>query len=82
MSSRVLLISPNRCSVPDPVFPLGLAHLGAALRRAGHQVRWHDALVESERLETLLAEFQPNLVGISLRNVDNVLLRTQEVYFE
>ncbi len=82
MSSRVLLVSPNRCSVPDPVFPLGLAHLGAALRRAGHRVRWHDALVESQPLETLLAEFQPNLVGISLRNVDNVLLRTQEVYFE
>jgi radical SAM superfamily enzyme YgiQ (UPF0313 family) len=82
MPSRVLLISPNRCSVPDPVFPLGLAHLGAALRQAGHQVRWHDALVASPPLEALLSEFQPHLVGISLRNVDNVLLRTQEVYFE
>jgi hypothetical protein len=36
MPSRILLISVNRCTAPDPVFPLGLAHINAALRRAGH----------------------------------------------
>jgi len=39
MSSRVLLISANRCTAPDPVFPLGLAHINAALRQAGKSIK-------------------------------------------
>lgn len=82
MPSRVLLISANRCTAPDPVFPLGLAHLGAALRRAGHPVRWLDALSGSAPLEEALAEFKPGLAGISLRNIDDVLIRKRETYFQ
>lgn len=82
MSLRVLLISANRCSRPDPVFPLGLAHLAAALRRAGHSVRWLDLLVEGRALADVLSEFQPQLTGISLRNIDDVLIRKREVYFD
>ena len=44
MASRILLISINRCVSPDPVVPLGLAHINAALRRAGHETRWLDRL--------------------------------------
>jgi radical SAM superfamily enzyme YgiQ (UPF0313 family) len=82
MASRVLLISLNRCAAPDPVFPLGLAHLNAALRQAGHATTWVDALANPERLAAALAEFRPEFVGISVRNIDDVLIRKQETFYE
>jgi radical SAM superfamily enzyme YgiQ (UPF0313 family) len=81
MSSRVLLISANRCTTPDPVFPLGLAYLNSALRRAGHQTHWVDLLGSSGRLEEALSWFRPNVVGVSLRNIDDVLIRKKETYY-
>lgn len=82
MGSRLLLINPNRCVVPDPVFPLGLAYLNAALRQAGHDTRVLDFLVGSETLTEALVRFKPDYVGISLRNIDNVLIHKQETFFE
>jgi radical SAM superfamily enzyme YgiQ (UPF0313 family) len=82
MSSRVLLVSINRCTTPDPVFPLGLAHLNAALRRAGHDTRWLDRLSNANRLAETLAEFQPDVIGISLRNIDDVLIRRRESFHD
>src|SRR5581483_2163958 len=77
---RVLLISANRCATPEPVFPLGLAHLNAAARRAGHEVRWLDSLFEQEQLGTVLTEFAPDVVGVSVRNIDDVLIGKREVF--
>lgn len=82
MPTRVLLISLNRCTVPDPVFPLGLTCLNAALRAAGHETAWHDRLIDGDDLETAINSFQPAVVGLSLRNIDNVLIRKPEVFFE
>ena len=81
MSSKVLLISANRCTTPDPVFPLGLACLNAALRRAGHQTFWVDLLGSSGRLEEVLRWYGPDMVGVSLRNIDDVLIRKKETYY-
>jgi radical SAM superfamily enzyme YgiQ (UPF0313 family) len=81
MPSRILLISANRCTRPDPVFPLGLAHLSAALHRAGHEVAWLDVLIGVDRLESVLKTWHPDFVGISLRNIDDVLIRKRETFF-
>jgi radical SAM superfamily enzyme YgiQ (UPF0313 family) len=81
MSHKVLLLSANRCTAPDPVFPLGLTCLSAALREAGHETRWLDVQVDKDALEQVIAEFCPDVVGISLRNIDDVLIRKQETYF-
>ncbi len=82
MGSKVLLISINRCTIPDPVFPLGLACLNAALRQAGHDTLWADSLMGAERIEDALTRYQPDFVGISLRNIDDVLIRKQETFFD
>src|SRR5664280_3045494 len=82
MSSRVLLISANRCTSPDPVFPLGLAHINAALRTAGHETRWLDRLSNLDKLVETIREFKPDLVGIGLRNIDDVLIRQQEKFYD
>jgi radical SAM superfamily enzyme YgiQ (UPF0313 family) len=77
---RVLLVSANRCVTPEPVFPLGLAHVNAALRQAGHEVQWVDLLFEPDRLDAVLHDFDPDVVGISVRNIDDVLIGKREVF--
>jgi len=72
---RILLISPNTEMLPDPVFPLGLAFLGGALERSSHEHQVLDlCFVEDygEALEKAVTNFGPEVVGLSLRNVDNV----------
>src|SRR5512137_1218967 len=82
MASSVLLINTNRCVTPDPVFPLGLVYLHAALREAGHTTYWLDFQAHgAAQLEQILATCQPQFIGISLRNIDDVLIRKQETYF-
>lgn len=71
---RVLLISANRERIPDPIFPLGLAYVGAAARQAGHDVTVADLCFGRAPLRTLadqVRRFQPDVIGLSLRNVDN-----------
>ena len=71
---RVLLVSANRERIPDPIFPLGLAYVAAAARQAGHDVAVADLCFGRLPLEDLinqLRRFRPDLIGLSLRNVDN-----------
>jgi len=71
---RVLLVSANRERIPDPIFPLGLAYVAAAARQAGHNVAVADLCFGRAPLQTLtdrVRQLQPDLVGLSLRNVDN-----------
>jgi radical SAM superfamily enzyme YgiQ (UPF0313 family) len=77
---RILLISINRYTTPEPVFPIGLAHLTAALRDAGYEVDWLDLLMDESNLQERLLKERPNLVGISVRNIDDVLIRRRETF--
>ena len=71
---RALLISANTEKIPDPVYPIGPAAIGAAARRAGHEVEAID-LCFAEDKRTLVTDairdFAPDVVGVSLRNLDN-----------
>jgi radical SAM superfamily enzyme YgiQ (UPF0313 family) len=81
MPSRVLLISANGYDVPYAVFPLGLAQLNAALRAAGHETKWVDCLADREPIEHTLDAFQPDFVGVSLRNIDDVAFKKRETFY-
>ena len=72
---RVLLISPNVEFLPDPIFPLGLAYIAAALKRRGIDHRVLDLCFVTDVEDALSAEiasYRPDLTGPSLRNLDNV----------
>lgn len=71
---KVLLVSINQATVPYPVYPLGIAHLTGALRATGHEVALFDLLSQGglPGLATCLDEASPELIGLSLRNVDTV----------
>jgi radical SAM superfamily enzyme YgiQ (UPF0313 family) len=74
MLMRVLLVSANREHLPDPIFPLGLAYIAAAVSKAGYVIDVADLCFGRHPLDELraqLARFQPNVIGLSLRNVDN-----------
>lgn len=81
MPSRLLLISTNKCDFPYPVFPLGLAMVDDAMRRAGHTTRWVDRQIDSTPIGEVLEDFRPDFVGLSLRNIDDVVFRRRETYF-
>lgn len=68
---KILLISPNTHTTPYPVYPIGLDYVAGALNEK-HQVQIADLnIVEEDTLEQLIAEFSPDIIGLSLRNVDN-----------
>ena len=72
---RVLLIATNTEVEPYPVFPLGMAVLASALMSFGHDVRQLDCLAlggDREIIRSVCNEFRPQVIGFSLRNVDNV----------
>jgi radical SAM superfamily enzyme YgiQ (UPF0313 family) len=82
---KILLISVNREKMPFPVFPLGLAYLVRALRDEGHTTDVldlcfsHDPSVE---LKETLRRFQPEWIGLSLRNLDNLTYPTSVSYLK
>jgi radical SAM superfamily enzyme YgiQ (UPF0313 family) len=73
---RVLLVYTNRTRVLVPAPPIGLSYVATAARRAGHEVRFVDLMISRDPLLELreaVTGFQPDVVGFSVRNIDNVV---------
>jgi radical SAM superfamily enzyme YgiQ (UPF0313 family) len=82
MGRRVLLLSINRYDFPYPVYPLGVAQLAGSLRASGHEVAILDFNLNPPPLSEVVRTFQPDLVGISLRNIDDALIQRRETFFD
>jgi lipid biosynthesis B12-binding/radical SAM protein len=84
-SMKILLISSNIANTPYSVYPLGLSMVAASLRNAGHEVKQFDFLASNRsNLELVkeIKEFSPEIVGISIRNIDNVNLLNEQRYID
>ncbi|MEW6570921.1 MAG: cobalamin-dependent protein [Nitrospirota bacterium] len=83
---KVLLINPNRYKSP-PVPPIGLEYIAGFLEREseGHDIEITD-LCFSENPEKDIGDavtsFKPEVVGITVRNVDSVLYHTNEFFLD
>jgi radical SAM superfamily enzyme YgiQ (UPF0313 family) len=71
---RILLISANREAINMLTWPLGLACVAAATQKAGHDVQLLDLMETSDpasALKETIREFNPDVIGISVRNIDD-----------
>lgn len=82
---KVLIIGSNTAVLPYPVYPLGISVLATGLGRVGHQVEIFDLLQEGRdltRLDQVVADFSPGVIGISIRNLDDVNIFTDPRYVD
>ena len=78
---KVVLISANTHATILPVFPLGLACVAAATRRAGHEAALIDLMFEADPLAAVrdsIANLCPDLIGISVRNIDDQVMESPQ----
>ena len=71
---RVLLISANTEGLNMPTLPLGLAYVAASTRKAGHEVRYLDLMAQEDAqavIKKIVQDLRPDVVGISVRNIDD-----------
>lgn len=72
---KVLLISANNEKDPYPVAPIGIAYIAKALKDKNHAVRILDLCFIKDdfiAIKDSLQGFCPDIVGISIRNIDNL----------
>jgi hypothetical protein len=72
---RVLFVNTNRKADLMTAPPIGLCYVATATRNAGHEVRVLDLCFAGrhavKNLRTSISAFAPDVVGLSVRNVDN-----------
>ncbi len=82
---KILLISSNIATSPYPIYPLGVSIIAAALIKAGHEVQQFDILQHEDFLNAAgkkIELLKPELIGISIRNIDNVNLVHEQYYID
>ncbi len=75
MNNKILFISANTFKVPYPVYPLGVSYVNTYVKEnlPGFQTRILDMnLITHEELAKEIKDFDPGMIGVSLRNADNV----------
>lgn len=78
---KTLVMSLNKEQHPYPIQPLGALYIAEALKKAGHEVDFLDFNfhVDDQPLRAALAR-DPELVCISLRNIDNTAFPNTKYY--
>jgi radical SAM superfamily enzyme YgiQ (UPF0313 family) len=77
---KVLLINTNTEKIPYPVPPLGLCLIARCIEKS-FEVSIYDAATQKEpELREILDMLNPDYIGISIRNIDNVLMGRQVYY--
>ncbi len=82
---KISIISVNRERIPDPLLPIAPAIVAGVLREAGHEVRVLDLCHEKDvgaAIVSHLTAWQPDLVGISLRQLENNQMIGHRSYLE
>ena len=78
--SRVLLVQAPLGRKEPPVLPLGLAWLASGLP-ADQPVAIYDPNVDERPVEEVIDTFRPDVVGVSLRNIDTTQYKDPYCFF-
>ncbi|MEA2059397.1 MAG: hypothetical protein U9P10_02520 [Thermodesulfobacteriota bacterium] len=74
---KILLIYANRCFLTHPVYPFGLNIIADHLRNRGHEVHIELPFIYDKTIDRgidiVLNKFNPDLIGISIRNIDTAM---------
>lgn len=88
---KILLVNSNTESTPYPVSPLGLCMVATATEQAGYKVKLFDGLWDQRHdddqrsrnsLTDMLHDFQPDVIGVSVRNIDDVVMEKPVYYVD
>lgn len=80
---KLLLVALNRETHPYPVQPIGMTYIAAAARLAGHEVAVLDTNLREDPLadfDQMIETYAPEVIGLSLRNIDNCAFPRLEFY--
>lgn len=82
MMKKLLLINANNEKFPYPVPPLGLSILAGILKNK-YSVKVYDGIFNGEsKLSSELESFNPDYIGISIRNIDDMVLGKTGYYVD
>jgi radical SAM superfamily enzyme YgiQ (UPF0313 family) len=82
---RVLLINSNREQSPWPAAPIGLSMVACGTEAAGHEISFLDlafAKNPPREVRARAADFNPDVIGISIRNMDNCNFDAPRFYLD
>jgi B12 binding domain/Radical SAM superfamily len=81
---KVLLVNANTYKFP-PVPPIGLEHMAGSVEEGGHEARIIDlcfSAAPQRDLDEAIGEFLPDVVGMTVRNVDTVIYQDNEFFLD
>ncbi|MBN2373240.1 cobalamin-dependent protein [bacterium] len=82
---KIFFIQADQKGQAERVFPIGICYVATAAEAHGHKVEAFDPNVEKDAaasLEKRLKTFDPDLIGVSLRNIDSQHTRKLVFYLE
>ncbi|MGQ9569619.1 MAG: B12-binding domain-containing radical SAM protein [Thermodesulfovibrionales bacterium] len=77
---KILLVNPN--NVKPLVAPLALEYISSFLLDKGHDILIYDVNISKQSLSDVIEKESPNLVGISVRNIDDSCYVTSEFFLD
>lgn len=85
MTFPVLVVSTNRVRTPFPVPPISAAAVASAAVEAGFEVKFLDLMFVRRPVRALrkaIGQYQPRVVGLSVRNLDTTAWLQDEFYLD
>ncbi|HLP45198.1 MAG TPA: radical SAM protein [Candidatus Kapabacteria bacterium] len=82
---KVLMINSNRYKLPVPAMPFGMCCVASALEKGGHEVEVLDLCFSkncTRDIRNALSKFKPDIIGISIRNIDTAVFYKTLFYLQ
>ncbi len=82
---KILVVSPNQEKFPTPILPIGAAYIISALETEGHVAKLADLCFEDDphqKLESEIKHLKPEIICISVRNIDNESMFSSKNYLD